>query len=189
MVFLIQVCVLFPCTGGYGGNRGRDDEPPSEVVELGVFLHPCEGEMVCASTNDKIPKFNAPVFLDNKVKIGNIEEILGPISEVFFSVKLDEGVKASNFEKEQKIYIGSDKLLPASRFTQPSAAASKPRGKPVGGAPRGGGRGGSFGGRGGGRGGFSGGRGGGFSGGRGGGFSGGRGGGFSGGRGGGRGRF
>ncbi len=147
---------------------------------MGVFLHPCENEMVCRSTNDKIPYFNAPIYLQNKSKVGKVETILGPINEVYFSIKLDEGVKASSFEKEQKVYIGSDKLLPASRFTNPSSGSSS----------RGGGRGGAAGGRGGGgRGGFSGGRGGSFGGGRG-GFSGGRGGaggsrgGFSGGRGG-----
>lgn len=35
--------------------------------ELGSFVHACEGEMVCESVNPKIPYFNAPIFLENKV--------------------------------------------------------------------------------------------------------------------------
>lgn len=30
-------------------------------------MHSTEGEMVCESTNTKIPYFNAPVYLENKV--------------------------------------------------------------------------------------------------------------------------
>ncbi len=42
--------------------------PPATVLELGSFLHATEGEMVCESTNTKIPYFNAPIYLENKVK-------------------------------------------------------------------------------------------------------------------------
>lgn len=31
-------------------------------------MHPSEGEMVCESTNPKIPYFNAPIYLENKVR-------------------------------------------------------------------------------------------------------------------------
>ena len=30
-------------------------------------MHACEGEMVCESINPKIPYFNAPIYLENKV--------------------------------------------------------------------------------------------------------------------------
>ena len=35
--------------------------------EMGSFVHACEGEMVCESSNPKIPYFNAPIYLENKV--------------------------------------------------------------------------------------------------------------------------
>lgn len=38
-------------------------------AELGLKLHDCEGEMVCKSTNEMIPYFNAPVFLENKTQV------------------------------------------------------------------------------------------------------------------------
>ena len=36
-------------------------------TELGTFMHATEGEMVCESINPKIPFFNAPIYLENKV--------------------------------------------------------------------------------------------------------------------------
>ncbi|KAI8380889.1 Gar1/Naf1 RNA binding region-domain-containing protein [Radiomyces spectabilis] len=166
---------------------------------MGTFMQACEGEMVCKSINPKIPYFNAPIFLENKSQIGKVDEILGPLNEVFFTVKMQEGMVATSFKVDDKVYIGTDKLLPIERFLpKPKVAgkASKRTGLQGQVEKRGGGRGG-FGGRGGarggrgGRGGF-GGRGGGRGaprGGRG-GFGGGRGdfGGRGGGRGG-RGRF
>lgn len=146
---------------------GRDEGPPESVIEVGVFLHPCESEMVCKSTQDKIPHFNAPIYLENKQKIGKVEEVLGPVNEVYFTVKLDAGINGGSYGPEQKFYISPDKLLPASRFL-PQTGPARGGGGARGG--RGGARGG-FGGRGGARGGFGGGRGGargGFGGGRGG---------------------
>ena len=142
-----------------------------------------------------VPTFNS---LENKSQIGKVDEILGPINEVYFTVKMDPGMVATSFKPEDKVFISGEKLLPIERFLpKPKSLTKAPkkkggaRGGAAGGArgrgaPRG--RGGFGGGRGGG---FSGGRGGGFGGarggGRGGGFGGGRGGGFGGGRGGGRG--
>ncbi|KAH6918854.1 Gar1/Naf1 RNA binding region-domain-containing protein [Coprinopsis sp. MPI-PUGE-AT-0042] len=165
---------------------------------MGSFIHAVEDEMLCSSLMpDKVPYFNAPIYLQNKSQIGKVDEILGPINEVYFSIKMDSGVIASSFKKGDKVYIGGDKLLPIERFLpKPKVpGVKKPgRGGAGGGRGRGAPRGGGFGGRGrgaprgGGRGGFGGGRGGGgFGGGRGGGrggFGGGRGGGFGGGRGG-----
>jgi H/ACA ribonucleoprotein complex subunit 1 len=34
---------------------------------MGSVMHSCEGEMVCESINPKIPYFNAPIYLENKV--------------------------------------------------------------------------------------------------------------------------
>ncbi|KAM6400551.1 H/ACA ribonucleoprotein complex subunit 1 isoform 2-T2 [Pluvialis apricaria] len=170
--------------GGRGGfNRGGYDQgPPERVVLLGEFMHPCEDDIVCKckTEENKVPYFNAPVYLDNKEQIGKVDEIFGQLRDFYFSVKLSENMKASSFKKMQKFYIDPAKLLPLQRFLP------RPPGEK--GAPRGAGRGGRGGGRGAGRGGGRGGFGGGRGGGRGGGFRGGRGGGgggFRGGRGGG----
>jgi hypothetical protein len=37
------------------------------ISEMGAFMHACEGDMLYESTNTKIPYFNAPIYLENKV--------------------------------------------------------------------------------------------------------------------------
>uniref|UniRef100_A0A673T1R6 H/ACA ribonucleoprotein complex subunit n=1 Tax=Suricata suricatta TaxID=37032 RepID=A0A673T1R6_SURSU len=131
--------------GGRGGfNKGQDQGPPEHVVLLGEFLHPCEDDIVCKCTTDenKVPYFNAPVYLENKEQIGKVDEIFGQLRDFYFSVKLSENMKASSFKKLQKFYIDPYKLLPLQRFLP------RPPGEK--GPPRGGGRGGRGGGRGGG---------------------------------------
>ncbi|KAM0448657.1 hypothetical protein ACHAPV_007168 [Trichoderma viride] len=189
--------------GGFRGGRGggfqqRDMGPPAQVLEMGKFIHACEGEMICESINPKVPHFNAQIFLENKTAVGKVDEVLGPINQVFFTIKPSEGIQATSFKEGDKFYIAPEKLLPLEKFLpKPKPPHGAPKPKRAGGAsrggPRGGGRGGfSRGGRGGAGGGFGGrgGRGGsgGFS--RGGGRGGPRGGsgGFSRGGAGGRGR-
>ncbi|KAI5236862.1 hypothetical protein E4T47_07971 [Aureobasidium subglaciale] len=159
--------------GGFGGSRGgrggfAPQGPPDQVYELGTFMHASEGEMVCNSTNVKIPYFNAPIYLENKTAVGKVDEILGPINQVYFTIKPQEGIVATSFKNGDKFFIGGDKLLPLERFLpkpKPAPGAPKVK-KPAGrGGARGGfgdrGRGGfSRGGRGGSRGGFGGDRGG-----------------------------
>lgn len=142
--------------GGRGGGRGgfqqRDMGPPDTVLEMGTFVHAVEDEMLCSSLlPDKVPYFNAPIYLQNKSVIGKVDEILGPINEVYFSIKMGEGMVANSFQKGDKVYIGSDKLLPIERFLpKPKVAGGvtkRGRGGRGGGAPRG--RGAAGGGRGG----------------------------------------
>ncbi|KIL68668.1 hypothetical protein M378DRAFT_901972 [Amanita muscaria Koide BX008] len=106
---------------GRGGDRRstfqRDIGPPSQIAEIGAFMHAVENEMLCSLLHcDKIPHFNAPIFLQNKSMIGKVDEILGPINEVYFSIKMSEGMVASSFKKGDTVYIGVDKLLPIERF-------------------------------------------------------------------------
>lgn len=50
---------------------------------LGEFLHPCEDDIVCKCTTDenKVPYFNAPVYLENKEQIGKVDEIFGQLRD------------------------------------------------------------------------------------------------------------
>lgn len=102
---------------GSDSFQKRDFGPPDTVLEMGTFQHAVEDEMLCLSTMpDKVPFFNAPIYLQNKSAIGKVDEILGPITEVYFSVKMSEGMVASSFKKGDKVYIAGDKLLPLERF-------------------------------------------------------------------------
>jgi H/ACA ribonucleoprotein complex subunit 1 len=69
-----------------------------------------------ATLKEKVPYFNAPIYLQNKTAIGKVDEILGPINEFYFSVKMGDGMVASSFQKGDKVYIAGDKLLPLDRF-------------------------------------------------------------------------
>lgn len=92
---------------------------------MGTFVHAVEEEMLCASTMpDKVPYFNAPIYLQNKSVIGKVDEILGPINEVYFSVKMEAGMVASSFKKGDKLYIAGDKILPLDRFLPKPKVAS-----------------------------------------------------------------
>ncbi|KZV53306.1 H/ACA ribonucleoprotein complex subunit 1-like protein 1 [Dorcoceras hygrometricum] len=137
--------------GRFGGGRGapRDEGPPSEVVEVSTFVHACEGDAVTKLTNEKIPYFNAPIYLHNKTQIGKVDEIFGPINESYFSIKMMEGIVATSYAAGDKFFIDPAKLLPLSRFL------SQPKGQPQAGRGGRGGRGG-FRGRGGRSGGFQG---------------------------------
>ncbi|KAI1458540.1 Gar1/Naf1 RNA binding region-domain-containing protein [Annulohypoxylon moriforme] len=150
--------------GGRGGFGQRDMGPPDTILEMGSFMHACEGEMVCESINPKVPHFNAQIFLENKTAVGKVDEVLGPINQVYFTIKPSEGIQAASFKPGDKFFIGSEKLLPLEKFLpkpKPPPGAPKVK-KPSRGGGRGGGRGGpSRGGRGSFGGGFSGGRGGG----------------------------
>ncbi|XP_029797849.1 H/ACA ribonucleoprotein complex subunit 1 isoform X3 [Suricata suricatta] len=129
---------------GGGFSRGGSNNHFRGGGVLGEFLHPCEDDIVCKCTTDenKVPYFNAPVYLENKEQIGKVDEIFGQLRDFYFSVKLSENMKASSFKKLQKFYIDPYKLLPLQRFLP------RPPGEK--GPPRGGGRGGRGGGRGGG---------------------------------------
>lgn len=49
---------------------------------MGKFLHACEGEMVCESINPKIPYFNAPIYLENKVRDQLLQDLSGSVNMV-----------------------------------------------------------------------------------------------------------
>ncbi|CAH8381397.1 unnamed protein product [Eruca vesicaria subsp. sativa] len=126
--------------GRFGGGRGggwRDEGPPSEVVEVATFLHGCEGDAVTKLCQEKIPHFNAPIYLENKTQIGKVDEIFGPINESMFSVKMMEGIVATSYSEGDKFYIDPLKLMPLARFLpQPKGQSMGGRGRGRG-APRG----------------------------------------------------
>jgi H/ACA ribonucleoprotein complex subunit 1 len=81
--------------GGRGGGRGGGggfqrqnwDQPPNQVVEVGYVMHPCEEYLVVRHTlADKVPIFGRPVYLENKTKIGLIDDVFGPINEFVFKI-------------------------------------------------------------------------------------------------------
>ena len=54
--------------------------------------------------------------------MGKVDEVLGPINQVYFTVKPQEGVVATSFHPGDKFFIGGDKLLPLERSVAGSQA-------------------------------------------------------------------
>ncbi len=48
--------------------------------------------------------------------IGKVDEVLGPINQVYFTIKPQEGIVATSFKAGDKFYIGGDKLLPLEKY-------------------------------------------------------------------------
>lgn len=112
--------------GGGGGRFQRDEGPPAEIVEAGQVAHEVESELLCRWTlTDKVPYFNAGIYLQNKRKIGKVDEILGKVSEILFTIKMDPGVLSKSFQPNDLVFIGTDKLLPLVRFTDPNASKGR----------------------------------------------------------------
>jgi H/ACA ribonucleoprotein complex subunit 1 len=40
---------------------------------------------------------------------------MGPLNQVYFTIKPQEGIQAKSFKAGDKFYIGGDKLLPLDR--------------------------------------------------------------------------
>ncbi|KAL8440476.1 hypothetical protein Efla_007123 [Eimeria flavescens] len=148
--------------GGFRGGRGGGGAGGFVRVfpEAGEVLHEVESQLLVRGVLQQlVPYFNGRIFLENKEEIGKVDEILGPINEMYFSVKLNEGIKAASIKPSTKFFVDVNQTLPLSRFL-PKPPISKAAGagaKSAGGPSRGGrGGGGSRGGapRGGGRGGF-----------------------------------
>ncbi|KAF7457303.1 Gar1 protein RNA binding region protein [Cryptosporidium felis] len=113
--------------GGRGGSRGKfggasSGRPvsfgsPSSITEIGEILHSSEHELVCKSLlKDQVPYFNGRIFLENKEEIGKVDEILGPINTYYFSIKMNDGIKAESFNAGTNVFIDPQQLLPISRF-------------------------------------------------------------------------
>lgn len=127
--------------GGFRGGRGgggfsRDQrsfdssQSSSEIIQIGTFVRPSEGDMLCRSTDpNRVPYFNAPIYLANRTVLGKVDEILGPINQAYFSVKVGEGVVATSFRENDPVYIGADKVLPLERFLPKPKGPKAPRKK------------------------------------------------------------
>ncbi|KAJ1507959.1 H/ACA snoRNP pseudouridylase subunit [Coelomomyces lativittatus] len=105
--------------GGHGFHGSSSSTPTAPLIELGHVSHSSEQELVCKSSQSMIPFFNAPVYTSLQPQsspIGSIDEILGPLNEVYFTIKLSPGVLASQFVGKEPVYIAQDKLLPMTRF-------------------------------------------------------------------------
>ncbi len=80
-------------------------------------MHPVEEFVLVKNTlKDKVPIFGRPVYINEKKKIGLIEDVLGPINEFMFSVKCDEGISPDSIKSGEKIFMNVEHFLSFDRF-------------------------------------------------------------------------
>ncbi|CAB1325519.1 unnamed protein product, partial [Coregonus sp. 'balchen'] len=73
-------------------------------------MHPCEDEIVCkcVTEENKVPYFNAPVYLENKEQIGKVDEIFGQLRPRVRRVPQEE---AEGVEVEEEVPAEVDSVV------------------------------------------------------------------------------
>lgn len=88
-----------------------------------------------ATDVSRVPKFCRPVYLENKTKVADVDEIMGPIDGYLYSADLVEGVTPDKFKPGDKLYMNPFDLLPLDRFLPKPKGQGGPKvARPSGGA-------------------------------------------------------
>ena len=90
--------------GGRGGGAPRDFGPPERVEVAATFTHECEGKMICSVPSNKVPLLARQVFLENKTKVGMVDDVFGPIEQPGIAIQPVPEVKATSFKVGDKFY-------------------------------------------------------------------------------------
>lgn len=72
--------------------------PPEYVEKVATFSHACEGMLICHVAGDNVPLLMRNIYLQNKNKIGKVDDVFGVMSKSGIAIKPDEGVKAESFK-------------------------------------------------------------------------------------------
>eukprot|EP00992_Anisonema_acinus_P009869 TRINITY_DN6065_c0_g1_i2.p2 TRINITY_DN6065_c0_g1~~TRINITY_DN6065_c0_g1_i2.p2 ORF type:complete len:149 (+),score=41.84 TRINITY_DN6065_c0_g1_i2:55-501(+) len=120
--------------GGKGKGKGKPEPegPPEEMKVLGEFMHTAEDLMVCKVTLQPpfcVPHFNAGIWTVEKAKIGKVDDVLGSLKDILFTVKPEAGVQAAGYQPGDVMHISTEKLLPLHRFTTPPGKGKGKGGK------------------------------------------------------------
>jgi H/ACA ribonucleoprotein complex subunit 1 len=59
--------------------------------------------MICYLTTDQVPLLMRNIYLQNKNKIGKVDDVFGPMSKAGIAIKPDEGVKSESFKAGDKV--------------------------------------------------------------------------------------
>lgn len=65
--------------------------------------------------NHTVMRYQNGTDWGRQTAIGKVDEILGPLNQVYFTIKPQEGIVATSFKSGDKFYIGGDKLLPLEK--------------------------------------------------------------------------
>ena len=59
--------------------------------------------MICYVIGDRVPLLMRNIYLENKNKIGKVDDVFGPMSKPGIAIQPDEGVKAESFKAGAKV--------------------------------------------------------------------------------------
>lgn len=59
--------------------------------------------LICYITNGNVPLLMRSIYLQNKNKVGKVDDVFGAISKSGIAIKPDEGVKAESFKAGDKV--------------------------------------------------------------------------------------
>lgn len=60
---------------------GFDQGPPEYVEEIAEFSHACEGMLICNMLSDRVPLLMRHIYLQNKNRVGKVDDVFGPMSK------------------------------------------------------------------------------------------------------------
>ena len=70
-----------------------------------MFSHECEGLLICNVIGEKVPLLMRTIYMQNKNKIGKVDDVFGPMTKAGIAIQPEEGVKGSSFKAGDKVSI------------------------------------------------------------------------------------
>lgn len=105
---------------GRAGFR-KKEQPPGRRVPLGHVEHMCGESAVARVGGDGVPLPGTPLFVESGERVGTVEEVLGPICDVYVSfVPAKRTCRCGT-----KLLAPETKMMPAERFLSRNEAISE----------------------------------------------------------------
>ena len=87
--------------------------------------------LICNVLGGNVPLLMRSIYLQNKNKIGKVDDVFGQMSKPGLAIKPDEDVKAESFKAGDKLYADPQQTRPTHFFAPrpPIAKGAKPTGQ------------------------------------------------------------
>ena len=80
--------------------------------------------LICNVLGGNVPLLMRSIYLENKNKIGKVDDVFGPMGKPGLAIKPDEGIKAESFKAGDKLYADPQQTRD-TKFFMPKPAVSK----------------------------------------------------------------
>lgn len=96
-------------------NKNDKRSFSNETVQMGSYIHSAGDLLILKLESRDVPYPNSPVIF-NKDPVGKVDEVFGPVDDVYVSVKLDAKHKIENFKLQSTFQGYKEKFMPKHRF-------------------------------------------------------------------------